>query len=205
MSDDDVTGQPITFRQMSGMATDPPPLSDAIVVVIDAQREYTDGLLPLDGVGPALDNIERILTAARAAGSTVIHVAHQGDGDGSFADGAGGRIVDQVAPVGAEPVVHKSYPNAFNGTDLRELITEAGDRRVVFVGFMTHMCISASARAALDLGLDATVIADACATRPLPSATSKAAVPAAVVHEVALTELGDLFALVTTTDRLLAD
>lgn len=195
--------QPVTFRQMAGMATDPPNLADAIVVVIDAQREYTDGTLPLDGVDAALDNIQRILDAARNAGSTVIHVAHRGDDDGTFTTDGSGRIVDRVAPIGDEPVVVKGYPNAFNETPLRALIAAAGDRRVVMCGFMTHMCISASARAALDLGVDATVIADACATRALPSAIGGAPIAAATLHEVALTEIGDLFALVVTTDHLL--
>ena len=99
----------------------------------------------------------------------------------------------------------KRYPNAFNDTTLRSLIADAGDKRLVLCGFMTQMCISASARAALDAGLDATVIGDACATRPLPSALSGRAIDASTVHELALTELGDLFALVATTEQLLGN
>lgn len=37
---------------------------------------------------------------------------------------------------------------------------------------MTHMCVSATALTALDLGLSATVIADACARRDLPDRSS---------------------------------
>ena len=48
--------------------------------------------------------------------------------------------------------------------------SRAGRNTLILAGFMTHMCISASARAALDLGYQTTVIArcdrDPRAARP---------------------------------------
>ena len=48
---------PKTLLQMAGANPAPPPLSESTVVVIDAQREYTDGKLPLTNVQPALVEI----------------------------------------------------------------------------------------------------------------------------------------------------
>ena len=42
--------EPKTLLQMAGASNAPPPLSESTVVVIDAQREYTDGKLPLTNV-----------------------------------------------------------------------------------------------------------------------------------------------------------
>lgn len=193
---------PQTIRQLEGLPTSPPNLDGAVLVVIDAQHEYLDGRLPLEGLQPALANIERLLTSARQSGSTIVHVVHQGDTGGLFDTASGGRILAQALPVGDEPIVYKTAPNAFTA-ELRALITAANDLPVVICGFMTHMCVSATARAALDAGLDATVVSDACATRSLPSATSGAAISAATIHESALSELADLFAIVVDTNQML--
>lgn len=66
---------------------------------------------------------------------------------------------------------------------------------------MTHMCVSSTARAALDLGLRTTIAADACATRDLPDG-SGGALSARAVHEVALAELSDRFAIITQSEAL---
>ena len=45
-----MANEPKTLLQMAGASSAPPPLSESTVVVIDAQREYTDGKLPLTNV-----------------------------------------------------------------------------------------------------------------------------------------------------------
>lgn len=60
---------------------------------------------------------------------------------------------------------------------------------------MTHMCVSTTARAALDLGYRSTVVASACATRDLPDALG-GVVDAKTVHRAALAALGDRFAII---------
>lgn len=194
--------EPTTLRAMAGAPTTPPPLAQTAVVVIDAQREYLDGAVPLPGIAPALDAIEQVLAAARAAGAPVIHVAHQGKPGALFDPEAGGAIIDRVAPAEGEVVVGKGLPNAFAGTTLREELAAVGDPHVVLVGFMTHMCISSTARAALDLGLATTVVADACATRDLPDPTGGSAIGHDQLHAAALAELADRFSVVTTAAAL---
>jgi nicotinamidase-related amidase len=57
------------------------------------------------------------------------------------------------------------------------------------------MCISSTARAALDLGFRVTIDATSCATRDLPDGRG-GSVAAATVHDVALVELSDRFAII---------
>jgi nicotinamidase-related amidase len=66
----------------------------------------------------------------------------------------------------------------------------------------THMCVEAATRAAADLGFQVTVVADACATRPL--AFGGVEVPAAQVHAAALAAMSGTYARVVTTEGLLA-
>lgn len=62
---------------------------------------------------------------------------------------------------------------------------------------MTHMCVSATARAAHELAWRTTVVADASATRDLPDSLGNDSIPAAVIHRAALAALSDRFASVT--------
>ncbi|WP_454914699.1 cysteine hydrolase family protein [Xanthobacter sediminis] len=194
-----------TLLQMAGVARPAPLLALSTVVVIDAQREYVDGHLPLDGVAAALAAIGRLLDAARGAGAPVIHVAHKGaEGSGGPFDpkGPGFAFAAPALPAQGEGVVEKTLPNAFAGTDLQARLAATGRKSVIFVGFMTHMCVSTTARAALDLGYVSYVAADAVATRALPDPLGGPDIPAPDIHRAALAELADRFATVVTTAEI---
>jgi isochorismate hydrolase len=87
-------------------------------------------------------------------------------------------------------------PNAFAKTDLADKLLATGRKSVVIAGFMTHMCVSATTRSALDHGYAVTVAADAAATRDLPDPLGGPDLPAAQVHRTALAELADRFATI---------
>ena len=195
-----------TLLQMAGMTPVPPPLSDATVVVIDAQREYVDGKLPLTDVQPALDEIGNLLRRARALRAPVIHIVHQGKAGGAFApESTGFEIASPATPAPGEAVVHKTLPNAFASTDLASRLAALKKPNVVLVGFMTHMCVEATARASIDLGFKATVIASATATRPLPDPLGGADLSAADVQRNALAAIADRFATIAAKVDSLPD
>ena len=52
-----------------------------------------------------------------------------------------------------ESIIIKHFPNSFLKTELESKLKEKGITKVVVVGMMTHMCIDATVRAAVDLGL----------------------------------------------------
>lgn len=199
-----MTAHPQTLLAMSGAPTHPAPLDRAVLVVVDAQREYRDGRLPLSGIDAAATEIARLLAFARANGVPVIHIVqHSPPGRGLFDEtGPMVAILPDAIPVDGEPIVPKRLPNAFAGTDLADRIRALGRSEVILAGFMTHMCISATARAALDLGIRATVVAAATATRDLPDALG-GVISAATVHHTALAELADRFAVIVRDTALL--
>jgi nicotinamidase-related amidase len=194
---------PQTLLAMAGAPDVPPPLSESAVVLIDAQREYLDGNLPLPGVEAALDQAVKLLTAARQAGRPVIHVRHKGKPGGLFdPETSNYAIAEPVMPVGDEAVVTKALPNSFAGTELHELLIEAQVKKLLVAGFMTHMCVSSTVRAATDLGYQTAVVAEACATRDLPDGRG-GVVPAAELHRAELAALSDRFAtIVATADEI---
>lgn len=192
-----------TLRRLSGMPEAPASWSAQTLVLIDCQNTYTRGVLELDGVQKALDEVEQLLDRARTAGIPVLHVQHDA-GPGSPYDIRAdiGAIVDRVAPRGDEPVIVKNRPNAFVGTDLEARCAASG-QDVVLAGFMTHMCINSTARGAFNLGYRPTVVASATATRDL--AGQEGTVPASVVQTVSLAALSDLFGLVVPDGSAIPD
>lgn len=187
---------PHTLFQLTGSAHPAGRLADATLLIIDAQNEYRSGDLRLPGIEPAAAQIHRLLEAARAAGAPVVHVRHIGVPGYLFdPQGPRGAILEELAPLPGEAVVDKPLPNAFAHSELDAVLRGLGREELVVVGFMTHMCVSATVRAAKDLGYRSTVVAAACATRDLPGIDG-AVVDAASLHRMELAALADLFACV---------
>ncbi len=196
---------PKTLLEMAGAPNRPQRLAEAAVVMIDAQLEYVTGRLPLTGVGAALEVGAELLAAARAAGRPVIHVQQRGKGEGLFGpDSAFFAIAPEVTPEAGETVIEKVVPNAFADGALDAKLKELGIAKIIIGGFMTHLCVSTSARAALDLGYGCSVLGPACATRDLPDGQG-GVVSAADIHRIELVALSDRFATIATEVSQLTD
>ena len=192
--------RPTTFRELAGLPTHPEPFAESALVLVDCQREYLDGAVLVPGIAAALDEARLLLERARREGVPVIHIAHRNPPGASFFDPDGPycAIVPEVAPRSDEPVVTKGTPNAFAGTDLGSRLEAVARRQVVFAGFMTHNCVSATVRGAFDHGYTCAVVAGAAATRDLPDGLG-GVIPADVLHRAALAGLVDRVATVVKT------
>ena len=182
---------------MAGVVRRPPSWQEAVLILIDHQMEYRVGKLVLDGMEEAIAENARLLAMARAAGAPVIHVVQRSrPGSPVFdPDTPMAEVIPELAPLPGEAVVGKKYPSSFAETELSGTIAATGRRSLIVTGFMTHMCVSTTVRAALDHGLECTVVAAATATRDLPDPLG-GILPAAAVQRSALAELADRFALV---------
>lgn len=191
-----------TLMQLAGIDLTPPRLGDSCLVLIDIQNEYLAGPLALPDASPAIVRATALLGRARDSGAVIIHIAHKG-APGSLFDRAAerGAIVAPLAPRPGEIVIEKQLPNAFAGTELNTQLAATGRKELVLAGFMTHICVSSTARAALDLGFRTTIDADSCATRDLPDG-SGGTIAAKLIHDVALAELSDRFAIIARGNAL---
>ncbi|MGT2434598.1 cysteine hydrolase family protein [Bradyrhizobium betae] len=193
---------PKTLLELSGADLNPPRLADSCLVLIDIQNEYRSGPLALPDAEPAIAVAAKLLARARQSGAAIFHIAHKGRAGSLFdREAERGAIVSSLTPLAGEPVIEKALPNAFAGTDLQAKLAATGRTNIVLAGFMTHMCVSSTARAALDLGLRTTIAADACATRDLPDGRG-GAISARTIHEVAMAELSDRFAIIMQAEAL---
>ena len=194
-----------TLRDITGMGNTPASVGNSALVLIDCQNTYREGVMELEGVEPALIECQTLLRRYRDAGRPVIHIQHDA-GAGSPYDVKDriGAIADVVEPKSGEPVVVKNYPSSFEKTNLDDLLKSYGVEELAIAGFMTHVCVNSTARAAFNHGYRATVIGNATATRSLPN-PSGGVVPAKVLHEASLAALNDIFAVVVTSGGEIKD
>ena len=174
------------------------------LVIVDIQNDYfPGGGHPLVGPEAAAAAAARLLAGFRSAGDPVYHIRHVWDEpEATFMRPGtpGVEIHETVAPEDGETVISKQYPNSFRETQLEAQLKEAGVDEVVVCGMMTSTCVDATVRAAVDLGFEATVAHDACATTDLEF--DGQVVPAASVHAAFLAALADDYASVVPTDEI---
>ncbi|MEU8435715.1 cysteine hydrolase family protein [Streptomyces sp. NPDC029216] len=197
-----------TLRELGGLDDRPARLGESVLIMIDFQNTYRTGVMALEGAEEAVAAGARLLERARAAGTPVVHIVHDG-GEGSPYDLAEhvGALSDEVAPADGEPVVVKQFPNAFHATELEKTLEGLGfgagsGKDLVLAGFMTHMCITFTAQQAFNLGYRPTVVAEATATRAL-TAPDGTVLPAAALQAAALTTITDMFGVVVPTAEAL--
>ncbi|PAV28692.1 cysteine hydrolase [Virgibacillus profundi] len=176
------------------------------LIVIDIQNDYfPNGRMELVNPDKAASNAAKVLEWFRQNNKeNIFHVQHIAADPalGFFLpDTEGVEINEAVLPLENETIIKKSFPNSFLKTELESKLKEQGVTKVVVVGMMTHMCIDATVRAAVDLGYETTLIEDACATRDLSYQGN--AVPAEQVHYAFVGALDGMYAEVTSTEDFL--
>ena len=196
---------PKTLLELAGADWTPGVVSDSVLLLIDCQREYIDGQLPLPGINDALREIGKLTDRFREADSPIVHVLHRGAEGGLFdRDAQGGQVAPEATPTVGEAIIDKTLPNAFAVTKLEETLKGIGRTNLIVVGFMTHMCVSSTVRAGLDLGYASTVVANATATRDLP-VPGGGVVDAATAQKTGLAAIADRFAVVIASESDVLD
>ena len=187
------TEPPLSILELVGANPEPARLSDAVLLIIDAQQEYVDGKLPLAGIKESLIIGGSLLERARIAGTPVIHVLHRGGGPLFNPEERWFQPAAPMIPRTGESIVEKTMANAFAGTDLQNILTQTGRTQLIVIGYMTHNCVSSTVRAAKDLGYACTIVACATGTRDLPDGRG-GTIPASLIQAACLAGLADTMA-----------
>jgi nicotinamidase-related amidase len=101
----------------------------------------------------------------------VVQAAHARDAVVANVGALGGsndwRIVPELVPAEAEPLVEKHYGDAFEDTTLATVLSGLGVGRLVIVGAQTDACIRSTLHDAFARGYDVTLVSDAHTTEDL--------------------------------------
>jgi nicotinamidase-related amidase len=174
------------------MSLDP---TTTAVVLIEYQNEFTtDGGVLHGAVAEVMDktnmleNTQRVVEAARAAGVTIMHAPitfaagynelskHpygilKGVVDGSaFVKGSwGAAIVDSLAPQEGDIVVEgKRGLDTFASTNLDFILRSKGITTIVLGGFLTNCCVESTMRTGYENGYQVITLTDCTAATSVP-------------------------------------
>jgi nicotinamidase-related amidase len=129
------------------------------LVVVDVQRCVLAGAHDRDAV---VANVGHVIDRARDERIPVIWVQHSDDQIVRGSDDW--RFVEELAPRDTEPLVEKSYGDAFENTTLEAVLADLAVGRLVVVGAQTDECIRSTLHGAVVRGYDATLVSDAHTT-----------------------------------------
>lgn len=201
---------------MSELTLDP---KTTAVVLIEYQNDFTSegGVLHgavsevMDKTG-MLDKTIAVVSAARAAGATIMHAPitfAQGyheisarpygilkgvvDGNAFVKDSWGAAITDQLAPQDGDIVVEgKRGLDTFASTNLDFMLRSKGITTIVLGGFLTNCCVESTMRTGYENGYRVITLTDCVA------ATSQAE------HDNAITFDYPMFSLPVSADQVIA-
>ena len=140
-----------------------PDRANTALLVIDVQNGVVAGAYNRDGV---IANISTLIDRARAENVPVLWVQHSDD-DNLVRGSESWQYVPELVPRDSEPVVHKSYGDSFEGTDLEELLAERRVGGLIVTGAQTDECIRSTIHGAFTRGYDVTLVSDAHTTEDL--------------------------------------
>jgi nicotinamidase-related amidase len=129
------------------------------LLVVDVQNRAVEGAHERDAV---VANVGSLVEKARRERVPVVWVQHS---DEQLVRGSDDwRIVPELRPDDAEPLVEKSYNDAFDDSTLETVLSGLGVGRLVVVGAETDACVRSTLHGALVRGYDATLVTDAHTT-----------------------------------------
>jgi len=129
------------------------------LVVIDVQNGVVEGTHERDAV---VANVGSLVEKAREKQVPVVWVQHSSEHMTEGSDGW--RIVPELSPDEAEPLVQKTFADSFEDTNLESVLSDLGIGRLVVAGAQTDECIRSTLHGAIARGYDATLVSDAHTT-----------------------------------------
>jgi nicotinamidase-related amidase len=137
---------------------------NSALLVIDVQNGVVADAHDRDAV---VANVATLVDKARDAAVPVVWIQHTSDQ--LPRDSEQWQFVRELARDEAEPLIHKSYGDAFEETDLEDVLAARGVGRLFVAGAQTDDCIRSTLHGAIVRGYDTTLVADAHTTEDFSS------------------------------------
>ncbi len=127
------------------------------LLVIDIQNEFVNWMDKED-IETRYEYINYAIALFRKYDLPVIRVYHTTPGEGPEEGTKAFEFVDAIAIKDSDPMVIKNHGNAFNSTDLEQILEEKNVNTLFLTGLSGTGCVLASYFGAKDLGYDAHMI-----------------------------------------------
>lgn len=139
------------------------------LLVIDLQRGAFDGVRcpPLDQPERLIQQLTKLIQAARNAGAPIVFIQHcEGEGHPLEENSVHWQLHEALVQQPGDSIVKKWASSAFENTDLAATLERLNTKTLVLCGLQSELCVSNTARSALDLGYQVSLAQDAHGTWP---------------------------------------
>jgi nicotinamidase-related amidase len=139
-----------------------PDRPNTALLVLDVQNGVVAEAYERDAV---VANVATLVDSARERGVPIVWVQHSGE---ELVEGSDAwQYVPELTRQDPEPLVHKSFADAFEDTELEDVLSAAAVGRLVVAGAQTDECIRSTIHGAFVRGYDVTLVGDAHTTEDL--------------------------------------
>ena len=158
-----------------------PDRPNTALLVIDVQNGVVADAYQRDAV---VANIGTLVDKARDEGAAIVWVQHSDDHLVQGSDPW--QYVPELVRLESEPLVHKTFGDSFEATDLEQVLARAGIGHLVVAGAQTDACIRSTIHGAFTRGYDVTLVGDAHTTEDFSALGRSAAGQGHHTHEPVL-------------------
>jgi nicotinamidase-related amidase len=137
------------------------------LLVIDVQREYFEGALPVSYPQGHFETIIQVMDAAQANQiPTAVIRHHQADPNSPIfrLNSDMWQLHAEIEQRPRDILIDKQLPGSFTHTGLEDWLRQVGADTVCVAGYMTHMCCDTTARQAFHRGYAVEFLRDATGT-----------------------------------------
>ena len=129
------------------------------LLIIDVQQALYERSVPIFNGDKLVSNINQLVNNWNASGAVIVYIRHNNkkmlvENTSGWQIHPNVRIVDQAI------FIDKKHGDAFINTDLDEKLRKNGVKTVVISGLVSHGCVQATCKGALDLGFNVVLVGD---------------------------------------------
>ena len=167
------------------------------LLVIDPQNDYfPDGKFPLWNTTKILENMKKAIKLATINNIQIIHIQHVADPSKGIAPffnehSDGVKIHPAIVKITATPeIIIKRFADAFEQTDLANVLKENNIEELLLCGMMTQNCVTHTAISKAADNYKISVLSDCCTS------------VSEMIHKIALNALSTRVSLISTEQML---
>jgi nicotinamidase-related amidase len=130
------------------------------LMIIDVQLGMFDERFPVYQGGQLLNTLNTLISQARASGTPIIYIQHNGgdENDPIHPASPGWVIHPAIQPAPGDLVIHKQHPDSFQDTPLQSELESRGIKNLIVGGIQTEFCVDTTCRRAYSLGYNVTLV-----------------------------------------------
>ncbi len=143
------------------------------VLIIDLQVGlFQEAGVPFD-FHATVTKVNELIAYARRIESPVVFVQHE-QPEGVLKYGtAGWDIIPEVQKRADDIYIRKTSPNSFLKTELNNILTQYGVKKIIVCGYATEFCVDSTVRGGAALGYSILIASDAHTTQDKPHASAE--------------------------------